>query len=171
MKKKSAGTGMLKMAGIAIGVIAVIIVAYLWFFILNPSFVAKPEIEKPSLDVNNIEPGNVNWILNELGVYKLHADPASGELPEIELHVEDNDETFTTVVEDNVPSTTENGADNPDIEITLSSDDFAELYDSDNIQGDTSSLYDEGEISMNLVKDMDVLAFKGYKVIYDEFYS
>lgn len=142
------------------------VLAYGWFFIISPIFVSKPELPKPVLsEVPEVE--SVNWLVNELEVYKLHSDPLSGEKAEMEIVIMDLNKVYTVVVEDNVPTTHEGPAANPDIRIKLDSVNFAKLYNAQNILDEAVKLYEQGKVEIELLKDETTLVAKGYKVIYD----
>jgi len=149
----------------AVAVIAVL--AYAYFFIISPTFVAKPVLPKPVLAEAPVA-GNVNWAVNELSAFKLHPDPISGEPAVMEIVITDAGKTFTSTTTNNVPATTEGPATNPDIRMKLTSADFARLYNSADPPAEATALYHEGKAQIELLKSTATLAVKGYKAIYDE---
>ncbi|MEM5814434.1 MAG: hypothetical protein QXD77_01315 [Candidatus Aenigmatarchaeota archaeon] len=151
----------------AAAVIAAAVLCYAWFFIISPTFVSKPVLPKPALEGAPGE-GHLNWAVNELGAYKLHSDPLSGEPPVMEIVVTDLGRTFTSTTINNMPSTTEGAAVNPDIRLKLTSENFARLYKSADSSAEAAALYKEGKAEVELLKDTTTLAAKGYKAIYDE---
>jgi len=150
-----------------ISAVTVIFLSYGWFFVVSPTFVSKPLIEKPIL-AGEPEEGHVNWVVNELSAYKLHSNPFSGEAAEMEIIILDLGKTFTTVVEDNVPITREGKGENPDIRIKINSENFMRLYEAENLEAEAVRLFKEGKAEVELLKPETELAVKGYKAIYDE---
>ncbi|MEM5804254.1 MAG: hypothetical protein QXU82_00155 [Candidatus Aenigmatarchaeota archaeon] len=162
-----AKTSKKKYIGIGITLASVAIAAYAYFFIISPTFVIKPFIPKTALG-DDITADNVNWMVNELGAYKLHASPLTGEAPQMEIAISDTGEKFTVTTSGNIPSTTETVPLIPDIRIRVGRADFAELYNSDDVAAKAVAMQKEGKVQIELLKGMDVLAAKGYKAIYDE---
>ena len=150
----------------AVAVILVAVIAYVWFFIISPTFVTKPVLEKPALAAAPVE-GNVNWAVNELGAYKLHAG-FNGEPAVMEIVITDAGKTFTSTTTNNVPVTTEGPATNPDIRLKLTAENFALLYNAADPAAEAAVLYHEGKAEVELLKDAATLAEKGYKAIYDQ---
>ncbi len=156
-----------KQASVIAVVTVVAVLAYVYFFIISPTFTSKPALSKPALAEVPVA-GNVNWAVNELSAYKLHADPISGEPAVMEIVITDASRTFTSTTTDGVPVTTEGAASNPDIRLRLNSADFARLYNSADPAAEAAALYHEGKAQVELLKDTAALAAKGYKAIYDE---
>lgn len=143
---------------------------YSYFFIFSPTFVEKPFMEKP-MPPNADEPvstQHINWIINELGAYRLHNDPTTGEPPVLELKVTDSEEVFTITTENNVPASTEGAAQNPDIRITATRVVVIKLLTTEDVNKEIIELYNEGNVGIELLKGQATLALKGYKGIYDE---
>jgi len=155
-----------KMMAAVIAVVLVLAVAYVWFFIISPTFVSKPSIPKTALAEVPVA-DNVNWAVNELGSYKLHAS-LGGEPAVMEIVITDIGKTFTSTTTNNVPVTTEGPATNPDIRLKLTSENFARLYSAADPAAESAVLYKEGKAEVELLKDTATLAAKGYKAIYDE---
>ena len=148
--------------------VVVLLVIYAYFFILNPSFVAKPNIPKtPLSSPQEIAVGHVSWLLNEVGAYKLHPSITSSELPVIESYVTDLDKRFTTTINNNYPTTTEGAAQNPDIRFVTDSAGFARLYAAADIIAEAKAMSSEKILSVEVLKDQAFLAEKGYLAIYD----
>ena len=147
-------------------VIIAVFLFYLYFFIISPTFVTKPYLEKPTLQAGqNVEEGHVNWVINELGGYKLHAAPLGGD-PLIELITEGK--TFTVKIISNQVSSYLGKATDPDIRITAEREAFERILSADDIKTEINNLYNEGKITIELLKDETSLVLKGYKAIYDE---
>lgn len=159
--------GLGKMILIAVLIVSISIITYAWFFVISPTFVTKPGISKPALTAEP-EEGHVNWLVNELGSYKLHPDPLSGEPAVMEIVVTDLGRTFTSTTENNMPSTTEGAATSPDIRISITSEYFARLYQAEDASAEAVALFNEGNAEIELLKSETELATKGYKGIYDE---
>ena len=155
---------------ILIIIIIILIVAFFgYFFVFSPSFVTKPDIPKtPLASSDEIGSSHVNWILNEVGAYKLHSSLYFfGEPAVIESVITDQNKVFTTTINNNVPSTVEGPAANPDIRFSMTSDNFAKLYATSDILANAQQMRKNGEITIDILKDETFLAAKGYKVIYD----
>jgi hypothetical protein len=142
---------------------------YAYFFIISPTFVTKPVIEKPTLSgTDPVEPEHIEYLVNELGAYKLHNPPLSNRTPVIELVISPGDLYFTVTVENNMPKTTPGRADDPDIRITGSREVVAQLLTAEDLPAEAKRLSDEGKISVEILKDITDLATMGYKSLYDE---
>ncbi len=138
-------------------------VTYAYFGIISP-VVTKPVIEKSEF-TGSITTENVNYLANELGAYKLHPS-VSGEPAEMEIV--SAGKTFFVTTENGRTVTKEGRAPNPDVRITVSPDAFARLFAASDMKEEILELYDEGALTIELVKDQATLAVKGYKGIYDE---
>ena len=143
-----------------------VIVAYVWFFVISPTFVFKPAGEKPPLFGVPVA-DNVNWMVTELGAYKLHPNLIGGEPALIEVYVTDVKKSFTTVIAYSGPKTGAGPAINPDLRISLSTDDFTRLYKSGDVMAEMVALSKEGKAKIEFLKDTATLTAKGYKAIYD----
>lgn len=137
-----------------------------YFFVL-PGLTKKPFIPKPSYE-GNVTTEHVNWIVNELGAYRLHASPLE-EKPEIEINIFDIDEFFTVIIENNIPKTYPGRAENPDIRIITKTVYIEELLEADDLVNKVVSSYKKGKIKVEILKADEILISKGYKVLYDEF--
>jgi len=154
---------------IGIVIILLVIIFYAYFFVLSPTFVEKPNIEKTSLSPQSeINSENVNWVMNEAGSYKLHSS-LSGEPPVIETIVTNMNKVFSTIIINNIPSTAEGPADNPDIRFKMNGQDFLALYSSTDFVTTAKQMSDQGKIDVEVLKDEATLAAKGYKSLYDSF--
>jgi hypothetical protein len=158
-----------KNRNIAIGVIAALLVlAFLYFFVVSPTFVAKPYIAKPALaSASDIGSGQVNWLLNEVGAYKLHSYLFFGEQPVIESVITDQNRVFTTTVINNYPTTVGGAATNPDIRFSMTSADFMVLYAAPDVLAKAQEMRKSGLIKVEILKDEFTMAVMGYKAIYD----
>jgi len=59
---------------IAIGFVAFDTLAFLYLFVVTSTFAVKPNLTKLSLSSpSDIGSDHVNWMLNEVGAYKLHS--------------------------------------------------------------------------------------------------
>ncbi len=158
----------------AIAIVIIIgIIFFLYFFVLSPSFVTKPNIPKPTLvSADEIKPENINWALNEVGAYKLHSSMYFfGEPAVIESVVTDKGQVFSTTITNNYPTTTQGPAINPDIRFTMDSQSFTELYANSDILSKAKEMQKAGLVNIEILKDEAALAAKGYKVIYDSMKS
>lgn len=151
----------------AIIALVVIIAFVLYFYVLSPMFVAKPSIEKIALvSASNIETGHIDWMLNELGAYKLHSYLLYGEPTVIECVITDQNKAFATTIIDNRPVT--GTADySPDVRFSMTGADFVTLYAASDFLAKAQEMRESGLIKVDLLKDDFTLAVKGYKAIYD----
>jgi hypothetical protein len=154
---------------IAIGIVAILIfLAFMYFFVVSPTFVMKPNLTKLALaSPSDIGSDHVNWMLNEVGAYKLHSYLLFGEPPVIESVITDQNRKFTTTVIDNYPTTVGGAANNPDIRFSMSSTDFMTLYAAPDVLAKAQEMRKSGLIKVEILKDDFTMAMKGYKAIYD----
>jgi len=148
--------------------------AIFYFKYISPISVKKPEIGLPgSLPLNsssketNIESAHITYLVNEMGGYKLHNSPISGEKPLIEFKITDTNEVFRIIVENNLPKAVEVTSGSPDLRITAGSDTIKKIINSKNLTSDIVRYAEKGEILIVALKDDATLAVKGYKSIYD----
>jgi hypothetical protein len=156
-----------KLVAAAVVLLLLVAVAYIYFFVVSPSFVGKPAVEKPALAAAPAA-GNVVWVVNELGAFKLHADPLTGHPAVMEIVITDLGLTFTSTTTNNVPVITQGPAADPDLRLKIASADFARLYGASDPAAEAAALYNEGKAQVELLKDATTLASKGYKALYDE---
>jgi hypothetical protein len=69
----------------------------------------------------------ISEVLVQLGAYKLHANPFTGDLPEIEIYLMDAQETFTAVVQGNDVKVRRASAESPDAHVEVTQDAIMEL--------------------------------------------
>ncbi|MBI2076466.1 MAG: hypothetical protein HYT72_04430 [Candidatus Aenigmarchaeota archaeon] len=154
-----------KIIVLAVIIVLAAVISYFYFGIVSP-VVPKPLVSKPVLAENQeIKTEHVNYVVNELGAYKLHPS-LSGEPAEIE--VVSAGKLFTITTQDGKTATKEGKAANPDIRITAPPAAFVRLFSAADITAEISKLYSDGLIEVALLKDQATLALKGYKGIYDE---
>jgi hypothetical protein len=147
-------------------IILLLALGYFYFFELSPTFVNKPQMEKPDnlAETINIDFTHISYILNELGAYKLHEDPFTGEKPVIELQVEDTGQEFFVQIDDEKFS--EIGAGKADIKISAKKETILGLFAGSIDKGVVSAVA-EGSMKLEVISDEKTLALKGYKSIYD----
>jgi hypothetical protein len=158
-----------KNRNIAIGIVAILIfLAFMYFFVVSPTFVMKPNLTKLDLtSSSDIGSEHVNWMLNEVGAYKLHSYLLFGEPPVIESVITDQNRKFTTTIIDNYPTTVGGAANNPDIRFSMNSADFMTLYAATDVLAKAQEMRKAGLIKVEILKDDFTMAVKGYKAIYD----
>lgn len=141
---------------------------YVYFFIVSPTFIEKPTIEKPTILENEpISEEQLFYVMNEINAYKLHNDPFTNEPPIIEFVIED--ESTLIGVEDNDYISLDSGE--PDLKIYLDEKDLFELLQEDNFEETILEKYNNDEIDIKIIADEATLALKGYKSIYDKIAS
>ena len=146
-----------KIIGISLIVALVLLIVFIQFFVLKPE---KPYIPKPDFkDGDEIQPQHIDWLVNELGSYKLNNDA--------EMEVVVAEKTFTVKVSNRMPTSALGSAQNPDIRIRADYPSFVQIFSSSDIMGEVSKLYKEGKVQVELIKDLGTLVLKGYKGIYD----
>jgi hypothetical protein len=179
-------------AFIALGII-------LYFIFISPAFVEKPFVAQPALLSQQVEAGtavqapglseipelvsaavqlvgaeHIRYVLNELGAYKLHANPFTGDLPEIEIYVRDLQKTFTAIIDDNEVMVAEAVSQSPDARVEVMQDAFVSLSTAEGeqeFQKRAAQLLSEreqrGYKGMLLTSEQD-LVLKGYVALYQE---
>lgn len=154
---------------VGIGIVVLVLVfAFLYLFVVTDMFAIKIEMAKPALaSASDIGADQVNWVLNEVGAYKLHPYFLFGESPVIESVITDQSRTFTTTVVNHQPTTVGGAAANPDIRFSMSSADFMTLYAASDTLAQAQVMKRSGQIVVNILKDDFTMAVKGYKAIYD----
>ncbi|MBN1156440.1 hypothetical protein JXA85_02405 [Candidatus Woesearchaeota archaeon] len=154
-------------------ILAIVVVALLLFYFtqIDRSFIGKPSIEKPNIDMSLdefvVEEDYISYMLNEIGAYKLQNIPFSKNLPKIEIIITDTGEVFTARTIDNSLQTIKGAADNPDIRISAENDVMYDVLKSDNVNDALLTKYNQGVLEIELLKDEKELILKGYKGIYD----
>jgi hypothetical protein len=141
-------------------------VGYFYFFQISPTFVNKPQMEKP-LDLENNDSTNfrqISYMLNELGAYKLHEDLLTGEMPVIEVDVEDTGQVFFAQIEKG--EIKETRTKKPDIRISAKKETFSGIF-MGTIDRSVVSAVSDGSMIIDILSDERSLALKGYKSIYD----
>lgn len=166
---------------IATLIMILLVPAYVYFMYISPSFVDKPTVISPfdSLseeavsELNNdssnliVTEEHVDYLVNELGGYKLHEDPTTKEPAIIEFYVYDTEQTFSVMIEDNVPVSTEGYSDNADLKVTTDKKNLVTLLTSDDFEATAVELVKENKIGIEIIADEKTLILKGYKTIYD----
>lgn len=136
-------------------------IGYMYFFQISPTFVNKPELEMPNQEF--LTENHVEFLLNELGAYKLHKDPFTGEQPYIEVVSEDV--SYYITVENNQVKVIDYCQ--PDLKIYGKPDVLLQMFQSKNIEEEITRLFLDGDLSIEILADEKTLALKGYKTIYD----
>jgi len=152
---------------VLLAVIAVLaaIIGYFYFGIISP-LVAKPFMTKPPLNSGDpITSDHISWVVNELGGYKLHPF-VDGEPPEIEVVV--GNSTFSVTTENGTSVARPGKASSPDIRLMATYEALLRIFGASDIKSEIKTLYNEGSVTFELLKDKVVLALKGYKGVYDE---
>jgi hypothetical protein len=153
-------------SGRIIGITAalLIVVGFAIYFTIISPVVEKPNIPKPEF-TGEVETVHVQWLVNELGAYKIHASP-TGEEAIMEFVVDNS--TFTVTNEEGVPEVVEGSADDPDIRITADQQEFIQIFTSEDLNAEVITLYNQGEIGLEILGDETDLALKGYLGVYEE---
>lgn len=140
---------------------------YFYFFELSPTFVSKPQLEKPAVIEQaeaEIEFRHFAYLLNEIGAYKLHEDPFTKEPAIVGLYVDDTgQELYAKINDGSIIETKDTGI---DLRISVGKDAIFEILEGDIGQG-ISDRVAEGTIRLEIISDEKTLALKGFKSIYD----
>lgn len=150
----------------------VFLCAGLYFLVISPIYVAKPFVEKPVQNV--VDESMLEYVLTELGAYKLHANPFSGDVPEIEILVLDARQTFTATIEENVVRVRRGTATSPDARITVNQEAvlfLSNAQDEEEMGRQATQLLREREqrgLKAELLAEKGDLLLKGYLALYDE---
>lgn len=133
--------------------------SYFYFFIISP-IIPKPELTKPSLaEGQEISSEHIEWVVNELGGYKLQ--------PTAEIELVVNGQSFSVKTKDGKVTSTQETPTDPDVRITADRESFVRILSAEDANTEIIKLYNEGLISVEVLKDEATLALKGYKGIYD----
>lgn len=158
------------------GLISIVLLAglFVYLFVISPTFVEKPYMEKPLLETENLQPGeaaikeaHINYIVNEMGGYRLHDDPLTKTRPQFKVYLTDANKTYNIIVMDNKVY----GADElakPDAEIYLTQETAIFLFKSPNFRKELVSLVKQKRITSRITTDKTSLALKGYLALYNE---
>ncbi len=150
------------------------ILAYL--FIIAPAFVEKPELQRPAVlaGTQRIDESHIAYVLTELGAYKLHANPFTSDLPEMEIYLTDVRQVYAAIVENNVVRVRKGTAQSPDVRVELTQDAIvllATAADKGEFDQRTTQLLEEIDqrgYTAELQADEKDLVLKGYLVLYGE---
>lgn len=162
---------------VIIAVILVVIVFWgAYYFVIAPNLISKPFIENPSLPedaLQRIRAGehiigaeHINYIINEIGAYKLRRTFWTRKYPIMEFVLTDIGKRYYSYVKDHVPITKEGNAKGEDIVIKGSQETAFNILESETTLAAVKKANNEGEIQTELVANMKLLATKGYLSIY-----
>lgn len=179
-KKSSLAEKLHKVLDSVLVVVAIVVVLGVfggaYFFIIAPGLIPKPFIEEPVLPSDALERINlgesvigsdhINYVINEVGAYKLKKSLGSG-MPIIEFIVTDTNERYYAYVKENKPITKKGNAKGEDIILKGSQETIFNILSSDNVQAAVKEANSEGKIDVEFTSDMKTLAAKGYLSLYD----
>jgi hypothetical protein len=139
-----------------------------------PETVQKAPQQQPAVSMSQIDSTHIAYVLTALGAYKLHANPFSGALPELEIIITDIGKTFDAVVQDNKVVVKEGSSKSPDVTISVDQDAVVQLLAAetpDQLSVTATKLFNErnqrgykGEL---LAAQTDLL-LKGYLGLYND---
>ena len=164
---------------LAVLAIVLVVVAFggAYYFVIQPNMVAKPFIPKPYFDADSLEKiragesvvreEHINYIINEIGAYKLKNPFGKDSYPIMEFVITDLDDMYYSYVKDHIPFTKKGNAKGEDIVINGNQEIVYEVLSSDNVFRAVQAANSEGKIQVELVSDMKTLASKGYLSLYD----
>ena len=114
-----------------------------------------------------IDSEHINYIINEIGAYKLRNPFFSDNYPIMQFELTDIDAVYYSYVKEHKPVTKLGNPKNEDIIIKAGQETALNILQSENIIAAVKEAKDNGEIEVELVADMKELAAKGYLSIYD----
>ena len=148
-----------------------------YYLVIAPNLISKPFIEKPSLpeDASKridagesiINSSHINYLINEIGAYKLRTPFGTKKYPVMEFVLTDTHEIFYAYVNDNIPNTKKGNAKDEDIVIRGTQKTIYQIMQSSDVSQAVREAKDAGKVQVELVADMKTLATKGYLSIYD----
>ena len=159
--------------------IILVVVAFggAYYFVIAPNMISKPFIEKPTLPedgLSRIKSGeqiigaeHINYLINEIGAYKLRKKFGTKNYPIMEFLLTDINVRYYSYVKDNMPVTKKGNAKDEDIIIKGSQEVAFNVLGSDDTSIAVKEAKDKGDIEVEIVSDMKTLAVKGYLSIYD----
>jgi cytoskeletal protein RodZ len=121
-----------------------------------------------------IDENHIAYLLTQMGMYKLHPNPFTGALPEIEIVISDTGKTYAAVVQDNEVVVNPGNAAKPDARITVAQDAVTELLAAENseqLQQTAATLFSQREqkgYKGELITGQTDLLLKGYLALYKE---
>lgn len=170
-----------KITGYIMAIISILLVAVVfggaYYFVIAPNLISKPFIEKPILPEDGlvkiqageqvIDSDHINYIINEVGAYKLKKPFGTKNYPIMEFVLTDINQIYYGYVNNHKPTTKKGNAKNEDIIIKGTQETIFNILKSINIQNAVKVANDKGDITIDLIADMKILAAKGYLSIYD----
>ncbi|MBU0628767.1 MAG: hypothetical protein KKC75_06260 [Nanoarchaeota archaeon] len=167
--------------GHIMGIISLILVVAVfggaYFFIIAPNMVSKPFMEFPFFSADalaKIKAGNevinashINYVINELGAYKLNKPIFTKNYPIMEFVLTDIGKMYYSYVDKHMPVTEKGNPKNPDISIRASQETVYNTLKSDDVKDFVKKSVEDGTIKFNLTADMTTLARKGYLSLYN----
>lgn len=157
---------------IIVGVVLIlifIVAAFFYLALASPSN-QKQELLNPTFGVSLnevvIEEQHVSYVLNEIGAYKLHNMPLTGEKPIIEVKIED--EVFNCEISSGKIKTTKGNGDSPDLRIISTRQEIMNALNSSNIKESVKNSVVSGEIDLEIVGGYTTLFQKGYLSLYQD---
>jgi len=148
--------------------LGLLFIGYVYFFEISPTFVKKPNMERPSQIDEDLSEEEIIYVLNEMDAYKLHDNPLTSEPAIIQFDVVDGD-TKIIQIKDNDFLVIESGE--PDIIISGEEESLISILRSEDIEKAMIELYLSGNVGLEILADESTLALKGYKSLYDKFSS
>ncbi len=162
-----------------LGFAAFIVLSLIFYFVfILPSYGGEPEtveqIVQPAAPAPVVDESSIGRVLAGLGADKLHANPFTGDLPEIEVVVTDTNQVFDAVVEDKRVKVSEGADGSPDARIYLTKDAVIRLAaakDEQQLKYVAAQLFSERNESGyrgELIASQADLLLKGYLSLYKE---
>jgi len=158
-------------------ILVVIVFGGAYYFVIAPNMVAKPFIPNPGLPkdaLSRINAGeevinssHINYLINEIGAYKLKKLFGTKKYPIMEFVLTDINQRYYAYVKDHIPITKKGNAKDEDIVMEGSQETVVEILEDVDLVGEVRNAKDDGRIKVDLVASMKTLASKGYLSLYD----
>lgn len=167
------------LTGLFMVLFALILTSTSFFYkFISPIGIQKPELQSPApftqKEINQdtikqvkIDEDFIAYSANEIGAYKLHNDPRTGEPARIEFVISDINKVYTVRIKDNVPVAYEGRVDNPDIRLTMDKLTFLKMVTSQNFDQEIATAVSQGKVTVEVLASEVTVGLKGYKAIYD----
>lgn len=155
-----------KLAIIGMIITAVIFVSV---FIIPYLVIPPGEIPKPTLGEGNpVETKHIDYLVRRLGAGNLQAVAGLGKTPEIEFLVKPANRYFTVTIENGVPKTRSGRADDPDIRLSGDREVIASLLSAGDLFSEVKKLNQEGNVTMEMLREKEDLISIGYESLYND---
>lgn len=151
---------------ILIPILILILASYFLFFSKTTAPPTSQQIQQVQADIQmqNVTPSVVAYLLNQLGVSSLHKNPVTREKPIICVKI-DGKEYYTTI--DNAIQIQETSCTNQDIDIVCSKQEVLNVVLSSDPKLAVKESVSSGKTQLNILSSQSNLFAKGYLSVYN----